>query len=159
MNTNHCGRFWPALTLSGLVCAGLAYDVGGTWPRPACPTRAPVGGELAALERQLGQGPGDSRLWRRYADGLRDARRYSDAARAYAAVLKIDPVNREVQFLLAQMLALTGNGDGLFACVAELALTDPQLVFDILDRQESKPYLGEARFRRLYEESRAQYID
>jgi predicted Zn-dependent protease len=145
--------------LCGLVGAGLAYDVGGAWSRRSDGVRGMGQGGLEALERRLGQGGDEVGLWRRYADQLREARRYADAARAYEMALKADPVNREMQFLLAQMLVQTGDRDRLYACVTDLALTDPQLVFDVLDRQESKACLEEERFRRLHEETRAQYLD
>lgn len=158
LKTNHCGRLWPSIVLGLLAGAGAAYDVAGAWARRAGierpETAAP--GSAALTIPDAGAGP---EAWKRYGDGLRLGGRYADASRAYAVALKGDPVNRDLQFLRALMLVRSGDREAIYTHMTDLALTDPQLVYDVLDRQESKRLLGEERFRKLYEETRAQYID
>jgi tetratricopeptide (TPR) repeat protein len=154
------GRLAPAaVLLAALALAAVCvFARTGNGALPAGRGSGP-GDDRDALERAIASGHADVGVWTRYAACLRGLGRHGDAAQAYDLALKLDPANRDLQLQRAVTLAQAGQADLFYQYVYELSLTDPRIAFDILQRAESKPYLSEARFRRVYQDALGQYLD
>ena len=158
-------RLWPALVLFGGLAAGILGALampraeGGIVARPAGTAAGRLDAEQLRLERQIGAGKADARTWFEYGECLRRLGQYGQAAEAYEQASRLDPINRDIHFVRGLSLALADDRERLFQYLSDLALTDCRVVFEILERNELRPVLGEPRFRRLHEDARGQVVD
>ena len=116
-------------------------------------------GSLQDLEARIATGESAEPLWLAYAQRLEESKRFADAARAYQNILDKDPDHRRAAMGKSISLASANLPDDLHAHLSDLALNDPKLVLDLLDRPDFHPYLSDDRFKKLQKESRAQAMD
>lgn len=154
-STLHHHHRLPAILILAAGAVG-----GGVYFATARPTGAATqAGTLEEIERRIAKGEADESLWFAYGQRLDEAARFADAAKAYQNVLDKNPESRRA--LLARAIALAGarQSDELHAHLSDLALDEPKLVLDLLDRPECRAYLTEGRFQKLQKEARAQAMD
>lgn len=162
MDTIKHSRFWPSVIL--IACAvGVVAGLRASGSVVAAAGARTVRGDPMALKVQLeqtiGRGHADAAVWRQYSECLMRLGDPAGAAAAYAKILELDPMNRDVRYLRAVALASAGEAEPFYDVVSDLSLDDPRLTCEVLDRPESRHYLAASRFRRLRDEARAHAID
>jgi predicted Zn-dependent protease len=148
-------RRLPAIAvLVAVVAVGLIYV--RSWGRGA----GGDGTSLAELEKQIARGKNvPVATWNAYAQKLMEAKRFDDAASAYKKVLEKEPANRSARTGTAIALAKAKNEEEFYKFMSELTYSDPKMAMDLFDRGECQAWLGQARFKTLQHEARAQAMD
>jgi hypothetical protein len=114
---------------------------------------------LMQFERKIAAGSATRETWLSYGDCLMDASRFAPAAAAYHKVLDIEPFNRQGRIGYALALARANDSDALYLFLHQLAVQDPKLTIQLLERREFQGIAGQPPFPTVYQEAKAQAAD
>jgi hypothetical protein len=147
----------PALLILAVLlgCGGAIVWKSGN----ASASGAGTNSVLASLEVKIAGGSATRETWLTYGDCLMDASRFSPAAAAYHKVLDLEPFNRPARIGYALALVRGNDVDGLYSFLHQLAVQDPKLTINLLERREWQGVAQQPRFLGLYQEAKAQAAD
>jgi len=147
----------PALiVLLATVVLGLGYSFTlGNWGRAA----AKPAGNLENLERLVLAGTEKPKAYFEIGQQLRQAKRFSTAAKAYRLFLAAEPQNQDALLYRATSLAQAGDANELYNHLVEMTQSNPKLAADILERPECLAHMKDTRFKELAGDAKAQAMD
>lgn len=101
----------------------------------------------------------DGRVWSAYGDKLREAGRFSSAAKAYRRALEYQPELADARLAEGIALAQAKEADSFFDYVTQLAMSYPRQAADLMDRAETQPMHADARWEPTSALVQAQSVD
>jgi tetratricopeptide (TPR) repeat protein len=149
--------------LPALLVLVVATAAGAVYVKVSGKANGTGTAKLEELAKTIGD-KDDAKTWETYGELLSKASppRFDQAALAYGKVLEKEPDNRNAKVHRAMALAQVAGDAGaneFYNYMRSIVYSEPKLAMELLERQECKPHLSQARFVALAKEARAQAMD